>query len=62
MVELFSRPWVALPVGMEFSFIMTAPLLPSCCGFSFVLGCGVSFFGRFLFIQQLVGILVFSQE
>lgn len=39
-----------------------APLLPCCCGFCFALGCGVSFFGRFLFIQQLVAILVFLQE
>ena len=43
-----------------------APLLPSCC-FSFVLGCGVAFLGgsNILFlmvIQQLVVILVFSQE
>ena len=43
-----------------------APLLPSCC-FSFVLGCGVAFLGgsNILFLmvgQQLVVILVFSQE
>ena len=29
---------------MGFDFIMIAFLLPSCCSFSFVLGCGVSFF------------------
>ena len=67
MVELFSRPWVALPVGMEFSFIMTAPLLPSCCGFSFVFGLGVSLLVGsslvlLMVVQQLVVILVLFQE
>ena len=28
---------------MGFDFIVIAPLLPSCFGFSFVFGCGVSF-------------------
>ena len=44
-----------------------SPLLPSCWGFSFALGCGVSFFGAIQHspvngIQQLVAILEFSQE
>ena len=30
---------------MGFDFIVIAPLLPSCCGFFFVFGCGLSFFG-----------------
>ena len=33
--------------GMGFDFNMTEPLLPSCCYFSLVLGCQVSFFGGF---------------
>jgi len=36
--------WVAQPAGMGFDFIMFVPLLPSCCGFFFVFGHGVSFF------------------
>ena len=32
---------------MGFVFIIIVPLLPSSCGFFFVFGCGVSFFGRF---------------
>ena len=32
---------------MEFDFNMIAPLLPSCCGFFFVLGHGMSLFGGF---------------
>ena len=52
---------------MGFDFIVIAPLLPSHCGFSFVFGCGVSFLvGSSVFlsmaVQQLVVILVFSQE
>ena len=47
MVLLFSGLWVAHPVGMGSGFIVIAPLLPSGCSFSFVLGCGVSFFGGF---------------
>ena len=39
--------WVAYTVGMGFDFFMIAPLLPSCCGFYFVFGSGVSFFGGF---------------
>ena len=34
-------------VAMRFDFKVIAPLLPSCCSFSFVLGCGVSFFSEF---------------
>jgi len=42
------------------------PLLPSFWGFSFALGCGVSFFGANIFllmvIQQQIAILKFSQK
>ena len=52
---------------MGFDFTLIAPLLPSHCGFSSVFGCGVSFLvssSVFLsmIVQQLVVILVFSQE
>ena len=52
---------------MGFDFAVIVPLLPSHCGFSFVFGCGVSFLvssSVFLsmIVQQLVVILVFSQE
>ena len=52
---------------VSFDFIVIAPLLPSHCGFSFVFGCGVCFLvssSVFLsmIVQQLVVILVFSQE
>ena len=52
---------------MGFDFTVIVPLLPSHCGFSFVFGCGVSFLvssSVFLsmIVQQLVVILVFSQE
>ena len=52
---------------MGFDFIVIAPLLPSHCGLSFAFGCGVSFLlscSVFLsmIVQQLVVILVFSQE
>ena len=55
------------PTVMGFDFTVIAPLLPSHCGFSFVFGCGVSFLvssSVFLsmIVQQLVVILVFSQE
>ena len=51
-------PWVLVPtgfvcalpeslVGMRFDFNVSAPLLLSCFGFSFVLGRGASFFGGF---------------
>ena len=45
LVLLFPSLWIAHPVGMEFIFIVTVPLLPSRCGFSF--GCGVSFLNGF---------------
>ena len=35
------------PTGMRLDFIVIVPLLPSQCGFFFVFGCGVSFFGGF---------------
>ena len=35
------------PAGMRLDFIVIVPLLPSHCGFSFVFGCGVSFFSGF---------------
>ena len=35
------------PAVMGFDFIVIAPLLSSHCGFSFVFGCGVFFFGEF---------------
>ena len=52
---------------MGFDFTVIAPLLPSPSGFSFVFGCWVSFLvssSVFLsmIVQQLVVILVFSQE
>ena len=52
---------------MGFDFTVIVPLLPSHCGFSFVFGCGVSFFVSSsvllsMIVQQLVVILVFSQE
>ena len=52
---------------MGFDFIVIAPLVLSHCSFSFVFGCGVSFLvssSVFLsmIVQQLVVLLVFSQE
>ena len=52
---------------MGFVFIVIVPLLLSHCGFSFVFGCGVSFYvssSVFLsvIVQQLVVIPVLSQE
>ena len=52
---------------MGFDFIVIVPLLPSPCGFSFVFECGVSILvssSVFLsmIVQQLVVILVLSQE
>lgn len=45
-----------------FDFNMTALLLPSCCGFSFVLGRGICFWWvTTSSFQQIVVILVFSQ-
>ena len=45
LILLFSSLWVTHPMGMGFDFIMIAPLLPSNCCFSLVLGCGLSFLG-----------------
>ena len=55
------------PAVMGFDFTVIVPLLLSHCGFSFIFGCGVSFFvssSVFLsvIVQQLVVIMVFSQE
>ena len=47
LVLLFSSLWATHPVGKEFDFIVIVPLLPSCCSFLPVFGCGISFFGRF---------------
>ena len=52
---------------MGFDFTLIAPLLPSHCGFSFVFGCEISFLVSssvflWMIVQQLVVILVFSQE
>ena len=44
---LFSRLLVTYPADMEFDFTVIVPLLSSCCGFFFVFGHGVSFFGVF---------------
>ena len=46
-ISLFSRLWVSHPEGIGFYFIVIVPLLLFHCGFSFVLGCGVSFFAGF---------------
>ena len=47
MVLLFSSLWVSYLVGMGFHCTVIVPLLLFHCGFSFVFGCGVSFFGGF---------------
>ena len=52
---------------MGFHFIVIAPLLPSHCSFSLVFGCGVPFLVSYsvfllMIVQQLVVILVLSQE
>ena len=52
---------------MGFDFIVIAPLLLYHCGFSFVFGCGLSFLVNSsvflsMIVQQLVMILVLSQE
>ena len=65
LVLLFSSLWVTHPLGIGFDFNLTAPLLPYCCGFFFWRG--VSFFGGSSFllsvvVQQLVAVLVLSQE
>ena len=51
--------------GLNLNAIL--PLLPSCWGFSFALGCGVSFWGESntllsMFVQQQVVVLESSQE
>ena len=43
LLQLFSSLWVAHPVIMGFDYIMSVPLLPSCCDFFFVFGCRISF-------------------
>ena len=53
--------------GIGFDFIVIVPLLPFCCGFSFVLGCGVSFLVGssvilLMVVQKLVAILLLWQE
>ena len=52
---------------MGFDFIVIVALLSSSCGFSFVFGCGVSVLVSSrvflsMIVQQLVVILVLSQE
>ena len=52
---------------MGFDFTLIVPLLASHCGFSYVFRCGVSFLVSSsvllsIIVQQLVVILVFSQE
>jgi len=52
---------------MGFDYIMITPLLPSHCSFFFVFGCGVSLLVGssvllWMVVQQLVEILVLSQE
>ena len=52
---------------MGFDFIVIVPLLLSHCGFSFVFVCGISFLVSstvflLMIVQQLVVILVLSQE
>ena len=52
-------------MGLDFAVI--TPLLLSHCGFSFLFGCGVSFLVNSsvflsMIVQQLLVILVFSQE
>ena len=55
------------PGEVGFDFTVNAPLLPSHCGFFFVLGHGVSYFGGssihlLMVVQQLIAVLVLSQE
>ena len=52
---------------MGFDFFVIVPHLPSHCGFSFIFGCGLFFLVSssvflFMIVQQLVVILVLSQE
>ena len=48
------------PADIGLDFIMVVPLLPFSCVFSFVLGCGVSFFlvGSSVFLSVVVHQLV----
>ena len=53
--------------GIGFDVIVIVPLLPFCCGFSFIPGCGVSFLVGSsvilsMIVQKLVAILVLWQE
>ena len=64
---LFSSLWVAHLAGMGLDFTVIVTILLSHCGFSFVFGHGVSFFGRFqhlllMIVQQLLVILMLLQE
>ena len=47
MVLLFSSLWVTHLGDMGFDLIVIVPLLLSFCGFFFLFGPGVSFFGGF---------------
>ena len=47
LVYFFFSLWVAHLASMRFYFNVIAPLLPSLCAFSVVLGCGVFFLGGF---------------
>ena len=64
---MFSSLWVTHPAVMGFDFTLIAPLQPSHCGFSSVLGRGVSSLVKSrvflsMIFQQPVVILVLSQE
>ena len=64
---LFFSLWVTHPAGLGFDFIVIMPLLPSHWSFFFVFGHGYLFLVDScillsLFVQQLVVILVLSQE
>ena len=63
----YSKVCVTHLLGMGFDFNLIVPLLLSCCGFSCVLGCKVSFLGVFQCppvnsYSILVAILVFLQK
>ena len=66
LVLLLSSLWATNLAGMEFDFPVIVPLLQSPCSFSFVLGLEISLLVGssvlLLIVQQLVLILVFSQE
>ena len=65
-VLLFSSLWVTHPVVMGFDFIMVVLLLPTHCCFFFVFGPGMSLMVShvvlLMVVQQLIGILVLSEE